>query len=203
MLLCVGRRPYTVGLGLDKLKIPVDEKGRIITDGHFRTNHPNIFAIGDCIQGPMLAHKAEDEGVICVESIVSGKPGHIDYNCVPSVIYTHPEVAWVGKTEAELKQAGVDYKVGKFPLSANSRARTNADFDGMVKVLAEAGTNKLLGTHFIGPMAGELINEAVLAMEHGASCEDIARTCHAHPTVAEAFKGANQQASFGKAINFI
>ena len=203
MLLCVGRRPYTVGLGLDRLKIPVDEKGRIITDGHFRTNYPNIFAIGDCIHGPMLAHKAEDEGVICVESIVSGIPGHIDYNCVPSVIYTHPEVAWVGKTEAELKQAGVDYKVGKFPLSANSRARTNADFDGMVKVLAETGTNKLLGAHFIGSMAGEIINEAVLAMEHGANCEDIARTCHAHPTVAEAFKGANQQASFGKAINFI
>ena len=202
-MLCVGRRPYTVSLGLDKLKIPVDEKGRIITDGHFRTNYPNIFAIGDCIHGPMLAHKAEDEGVICVESIVSGKPGHIDYNCVPSVIYTHPEVAWVGKTEAELKQAGVDYKVGKFPLSANSRARTNADFDGMVKVLAETGTNKMLGAHFLGSMAGELINEAVLAMEHGASCEDIARTCHAHPTVAEAFKGANQQVSFGKAINFI
>ena len=199
----MGRRPYTASLGLDKLKIPVDNKGRIITNGHFCTNYPNIFAIGDCIHGPMLAHKAEDEGVICVESIVTGKPAHINYNCVPSVIYTHPEVAWVGKTEEELKQEGVEYKVGRFPLSANSRARTNADFEGMVKVLGEKGTNKILGVHFLGSVAGELINEAVLAMEHGATCEDVARTCHAHPTVAEAFKGANQQISFGKAINFI
>ena len=202
LLLCVGRRPYTIGLGLENLNIPLDNKGRIITDGHFRTNYPNIFAIGDCIHGPMLAHKAEDEGVICVESIVNGKPGHIDYNCVPSVIYTHPEVGWVGKTEEELKKEGAEFNVGKFPLAANSRARTNADFEGLVKILGEKGSNRMLGAHILGSTAGELINEAVLAMEHGASCEDVARTCHAHPTVAEAFKGANQQVSFGKAINF-
>lgn len=148
----------------------------------------------------MLAHKAEDEGIICVEGM-NGGAVHIDYNCVPSVIYTHPEVAWVGKTEEQLQEEGVVYKIGKFPLVANSRAKTNDDTDGFVKVLADKETDKLLGCHFIGSVAGELINEAVLAMEYGASCEDIARVCHAHPTVSEALREANLAAYAGKAIN--
>ncbi|KAF4516773.1 hypothetical protein B566_EDAN004612 [Ephemera danica] len=160
-----------------------------------------IHAIGDCIHGPMLAHKAEDEGIVCVEGIAGG-PVHIDYNCVPSVIYTHPEVAWVGRTEEDLKSDGVEYRVGKFPFAANSRAKTNNETDGLVKILADKVTDRLLGAHIIGPGAGEIINEAVLAMEYGASCEDIARVCHAHPTCAEAFREANLAAYFGKPINF-
>ncbi|XP_076618297.1 dihydrolipoyl dehydrogenase, mitochondrial [Colletes latitarsis] len=201
LLLSVGRRPYTNNLGLEDMGIERDEKGRIPVNNRFQTVVPSIFAIGDCIHGPMLAHKAEDEGVITVEGIAGGAV-HIDYNCVPSVIYTHPEVGWVGKTEEDLKKEGVDYKVGKFPYLANSRAKTNLDTEGFVKVLADSKTDKILGVHMIGAVAGELINEAVLAMEYGASAEDVARTCHAHPTCAEALKEANLAAYFGKPINF-
>lgn len=180
LLVSVGRRPYTEGLGLESVGIVKDDRGRIPVNGRFQTIVPNIFAIGDCIHGPMLAHKAEDEGIVCVEGILGGAV-HIDYNCVPSVIYTHPEVAWVGKTEEDLKKEGVEYKVGKFPFAANSRAKTNDDTDGFVKVLADKATDRILGTHMIGPGVGELINEATLAMEYGAAAEDIARVCHAHP----------------------
>ncbi|XP_046678125.1 dihydrolipoyl dehydrogenase, mitochondrial [Homalodisca vitripennis] len=201
LLVCVGRRPYTVNLGLEEVGIERDEKGRIPVNSRFQTVIPSIFAIGDCIHGPMLAHKAEDEGIVCVEGIAGG-PVHIDYNCVPSVIYTHPEVGWVGRSEEDLKNDGVEYKVGKFPFAANSRAKTNNDTDGFVKVLADKLTDKILGVHIIGPGAGELINEAVLAMEYGASAEDVARVCHAHPTCSEALREANLAAYFGKAINF-
>lgn len=180
LLVSVGRRPYTEGLGLENVGIVKDDRGRIPVNGRFQTIVPNIFAIGDCIHGPMLAHKAEDEGIVCVEGILGGAV-HIDYNCVPSVIYTHPEVAWVGKTEEDLKKEGVEFKVGKFPFAANSRAKTNDDTDGFVKVLADKATDRILGTHMIGPGVGELINEATLAMEYGASSEDVARVCHAHP----------------------
>lgn len=201
LLVCVGRRPYTNNLGLEDLGIERDEKGRIPVNSRFQTVVPSIFAIGDCIHGPMLAHKAEDEGVITVEGIAGGAV-HIDYNCVPSVIYTHPEVGWVGKSEEDLKKEGIAYKVGKFPHLANSRAKTNLDTDGFAKVLADSTTDKILGVHMIGAVAGELINEAVLAMEYGASAEDVARTCHAHPTCAEALKEAHLAAYFGKPINF-
>jgi len=201
LLVSVGRRPYTEGLGLDAVGIVKDDKGRIPVNGNFQTIVPSIYAIGDCIHGPMLAHKAEDEGLICVEGMNGGHV-HIDYNCVPSVVYTHPEVAWVGKSEEQLKQEGVEYKIGKFPFMANSRAKTNNETDGFVKVLADKATDRVLGTHIIGPAAGELINEAVLAMEYGASAEDVARVCHAHPTCAEALREANVAAAFGKPINF-
>ncbi|XP_031827168.1 dihydrolipoyl dehydrogenase, mitochondrial [Nomia melanderi] len=201
LLVCVGRRPYTQNLGLEDMGIERDEKGRIPVNSRFQTVVPSIFAIGDCIHGPMLAHKAEDEGVITVEGIAGGAV-HIDYNCVPSVIYTHPEVGWVGKSEEDLKKEGIAYKVGKFPHLANSRAKTNLDTEGFVKVLADNTTDKILGVHMIGSVAGELINEAVLAMEYGASAEDVARTCHAHPTCAEALKEAHLAAYFGKPINF-
>lgn len=180
LLVSVGRRPYTEGLGLENVGIVKDDRGRVPVNGQFQTIVPSIYAIGDCIHGPMLAHKAEDEGIVCVEGILGG-PVHIDYNCVPSVIYTHPEVAWVGKSEEDLKKEGVEYKVGRFPFMANSRAKTNDDTDGFVKVLADKTTDRILGTHMIGPAVGELINEAVLAMEYGASAEDVARVCHAHP----------------------
>ncbi|XP_064607210.1 dihydrolipoyl dehydrogenase, mitochondrial-like [Liolophura sinensis] len=201
LLVCIGRRPYTSNLGLDNLGISTDNKGRIPVNSRFQTSVPSVYAIGDCIEGPMLAHKAEDEGIICVEGICGGAV-HIDYNCVPSVIYTHPEVAWVGKNEEQLKEEGVPYNIGKFPLAANSRAKTNNDTDGLVKVLSHKETDRLLGAHIIGSVAGELINEAALAMEYGASAEDIARVCHAHPTVAEAFREANLAAYSGKPINF-
>ncbi|XP_063227616.1 dihydrolipoyl dehydrogenase, mitochondrial isoform X2 [Bacillus rossius redtenbacheri] len=201
LLVCVGRRPYTQNLGLEEIGIERDEKGRIPVNSRFQTVIPNIFAIGDCIHGPMLAHKAEDEGIVCVEGIAGG-PVHIDYNCVPSVIYTHPEVAWVGRTEEDLKSEGVEYKVGKFPFAANSRAKTNNETDGFVKILGDKVTDRILGAHIIGPGAGELIAEACLAMEYGASCEDVARVCHAHPTCSEAFREANLSAFFGKAVNF-
>lgn len=201
LLVCVGRRPYTENLGLQELGIQMDERKRVVVNNRFQTNIPNIYAIGDCVPGPMLAHKAEDEGIICVEGIAGG-PVHIDYNCVPSVIYTFPEVAWVGKSEEELKAAGVDIKVGKFPMAANSRAKTNNETDGLVKIIGDKKTDRLLGCHMIGSVAGEMINEACLAMEYGASCEDIARVCHAHPTCSEAFREANLAAYFGKPINF-
>ncbi|XP_050430315.1 dihydrolipoyl dehydrogenase, mitochondrial [Adelges cooleyi] len=201
LLVSVGRRPYTENLGLEENSIERDAKGRIPVNSRFQTVIPNVFAIGDCIHGPMLAHKAEDEGIVCVEGI-TGAPVHIDYNCVPSVIYTHPEVAWVGKSEEDLKNEGVDYKIGKFPFAANSRAKTNNETDGFIKVVADKATDKLLGCHLIGPGVGEIVNEVVLAMEYGASCEDIARVCHAHPTCSEALREANLAAYFGKAINF-
>lgn len=201
LLVSIGRRPYTYNLGLEDMGIERDEKGRVPVNSRFQTVIPSIYAIGDCIHGPMLAHKAEDEGIITVEGIAGGAV-HIDYNCVPSVIYTHPEVGWVGKTEEDLKKEGIDYKIGKFPHLANSRAKTNMETDGFVKVLADKNTDKILGVHMIGSVAGELINEAVLAMEYGASAEDVARTCHAHPTCAEAWKEACLAAYFGKPINF-
>ncbi|KAI5627049.1 dihydrolipoyl dehydrogenase, mitochondrial [Silurus asotus] len=201
LLVCVGRRPYTSDLGLENVGIELDNRGRIPVNNRFQTKVPSIFAIGDVVAGPMLAHKAEDEGIICVEGMAGGAV-HIDYNCVPSVIYTHPEVAWVGKNEEQLKEEGIPYKIGKFPFAANSRAKTNADTDGLVKVLSHKETDRMLGAHILGSGAGEMINEAALAMEYGASCEDVARVCHAHPTVSEAFREANLAASFGKAINF-
>ncbi|XP_078727612.1 dihydrolipoyl dehydrogenase, mitochondrial isoform X2 [Lampetra fluviatilis] len=201
LLVCVGRRPFTAGLGLEELGIALDNRGRVPINNRFQTSIPNIYAIGDVVAGPMLAHKAEDEGIICVEGMAGGAV-HIDYNCVPSVIYTHPEVAWIGKTEEQLKEEGVPYKIGKFPFAANSRAKTNADTDGLVKILAHKETDRMLGAHILGSGAGEMINEAALAMEYGASCEDVARVCHAHPTVSEAFREANLAATFGKAINF-
>jgi len=201
LLVCVGRRPYTDSLGLDNIGVRVDPKGKIPVNERFQTNIENIYAIGDVIDGPMLAHKAEDEGIICVEGMLGGVP-HINYDCVPSVVYTHPEVAWVGKTEEDVKSAGTPYKIGSFPMAANSRSKTNQDTDGLVKVIAHKDTDRLLGVHIVSSVAGELINEATLAMEYGASAEDIARVCHAHPTVGEALKEACVAAYVGKPINF-
>lgn len=201
LLVCIGRRPYTQNLGLENVGIELDKRGRIPVNSHFQTLVPSIYAIGDVIAGPMLAHKAEDEGIICVEGICGGSP-HIDYLCVPSVVYTHPEVAWVGRSEEMCKDEKIDYKIGKFPLAANSRAKTNNDTDGIVKVLAHKDTDRILGVHIVASCAGELINEAVLAMEYGASAEDVARVCHAHPTVSEALREAHLAAYCGKAINF-
>jgi len=201
ILVCVGRRPYTDGLGLESVGIEVNKQGQIPVDDNFQTSCPSVYSIGDCIRGAMLAHKAEDEGIICVEHL-AGKDVHIDYNCVPSVIYTHPEVAWVGKTEEDLKAEGVSYKIGSFPFMANSRAKTVNDSEGFVKILSDKTTDKILGVHIIGPIAGEMIAEGVLAMEYGATAEDIARVCHAHPTMSEAFKEAAGSAAFGKTINF-
>ena len=189
VLLSIGRRAFTDGLGLEAVGVVLDELGRVMIDSHFRTNVDGIHAIGDVVAGPMLAHKAEDEGMACVE-IIAGQSGHVNYDTIPGVVYTWPEVATVGKTEEELKAAGVDYTVGKFPFMANSRGRTNAQTDGFVKLLADAATDRVLGVHIIGPDAGEMIAEAVLAMEFGASAEDIARTCHAHPTLSEAVREA-------------
>ncbi len=189
VLVAVGRRPHTNGLGLETAGVAVDNKGRITTDAHFRTNVPGIHAIGDVIAGPMLAHKAEEEGVAVAE-ILAGQAGHVNYETVPGVVYTWPEVATVGKSEEELKSAGIAYKAGKFPFTANSRARCNADTDGFVKILADAKTDRVLGAHIIGPEAGTLIHECVMAMEFGASAEDIARAFHGHPTLNEAVKEA-------------
>lgn len=189
VLVAIGRRPYTEGLGLSEVGVALDPKGRVKTDKNFATNVPGIRAIGDVIAGPMLAHKAEDEG-IAVAEIIAGGHGHVNYDAIPSVVYTHPEVAWVGKTEEQLKADGAQYNVGMFPFLANSRAKTVDDAEGFVKVLADAETDRLLGVHIIGPSAGELIAEAVLGLEYGASSEDIARTCHAHPTLSEALKEA-------------
>jgi dihydrolipoamide dehydrogenase len=200
VLVSTGRRPYTEGLGLENLGIQKDKLGRIEVDNHFRTAVPNIYAIGDCINGPMLAHKAEEEGIAAVETI-AGFAGHVNYDAIPGVVYTYPEVASVGKTEEELKAAGIAYNKGNFPFSANSRARANGSTDGFVKVLADAKTDKILGAHIIGPNAGEMISEAVIAIEYGASSEDIARTCHAHPTLSEAFKEACMD-TYDKPIHF-
>ena len=189
LLVSVGRRPYTDSLGLDKINIQLDNRGRIPVDAQYKTSNPSIYAIGDVIKGPMLAHKAEDEGVAVAEIMVGQKP-HVNYDAIPGVVYTHPEVATVGKTEEELKADQIPYKVGKFPLSANSRARAIGESDGFVKILAHRDSDRILGVHIIGPEAGTIIAEAVLAIEYGASSEDIARTCHAHPTLNEAFKEA-------------
>ncbi|KAF9779217.1 hypothetical protein BJ322DRAFT_1089218 [Thelephora terrestris] len=189
VLVSVGRRPYTKGLGLENIGVEVDNRGRIVIDDQFNTSIPGIKCIGDVTFGPMLAHKAEEEGIAAVEYLKSGH-GHVNYNAIPSVVYTHPEVAWVGKTEQDLKKEGVQYKIGKFPFMANSRAKTNMDSEGFVKIIAEKESDKILGVHIIGPNAGEMISEAVLAVEYGASSEDIARTTHAHPTLSEAFKEA-------------
>jgi dihydrolipoamide dehydrogenase len=189
VLLSIGRRPYTQGLGLEKAGVKVDNRGRVEIDDHFQTNVKGIYAIGDVVRGAMLAHKAEDEGVVVAE-IIAGQSGHINYDAIPSVVYTFPEVASVGKTEEQLKEAGVAYKSGKFPFMANGRARAMAAVDGFVKILADAKTDRVLGCHIVGPEAGTLIAEVALAMEFGASAEDIARTCHAHPTLNEAVKEA-------------
>jgi dihydrolipoamide dehydrogenase len=189
VLVAVGRRPYTEGLGLENVGIQLDERKRIKTDAHFQTTVPGIYAIGDVIAGPMLAHKAEDEGVVCAEHLAGQKP-HINYDAIPGVVYTWPEVGAVGKTEEELKQAGTAYKTGKFPFTANGRARAMGDTEGFVKILADTITDRVLGVHIVGPDAGTLIAEAAMAIEFGASAEDIARTCHAHPTLNEAVKEA-------------
>ncbi len=188
VLVAIGRRPYTDGLGLETVGVATDKRG-FIEASHFKTNVDGIYAIGDCIAGPMLAHKAEDDAVACVE-IIAGKAGHVNYDLVPNVVYTYPEVASVGKTEEELKRDGVAYKVGKFPFAANSRAKTNHETDGFAKVLADAQTDRVLGAHIIGVGAGELIAEVVSVMEFGGASEDIARTCHAHPTRSEAVRQA-------------
>jgi dihydrolipoamide dehydrogenase len=189
LLVAVGRVPYTDGLGLDEAGVRRDEKGRIAVDDHFKTSAGSIYAIGDVIRGAMLAHKGEDEGIALAE-LLAGQAGHVNYDVIPSVVYTVPEVAAVGKTEEELKQAGTGYKVGKFPFLANARAKSNQTGDGFVKVLADAKTDRVLGVHIIGPMAGELIHECAVLMEFGGSSEDLARTCHAHPTFSEAVKEA-------------
>jgi len=187
LLIAVGRKPNTEKLNLEKVGIKLDNKKRIIVDKKYQTNIKNIFAIGDAIEGPMLAHKAEDEG-IAVAELINGQEGHVNYGVIPGVVYTSPEVAMVGKTEEQLKKERVDYKLGKFSLIANSRAKTINETDGFVKMLADSKTDKVLGVHIIGSNAGELIAEMVLAMEFGASSEDIARTCHAHPTFSESIK---------------
>ena len=189
VLLAIGRTPYTAGLGLNDAGVECDERGRVITDRRFATNVPGVFAIGDVVVGPMLAHKAEDEGVAVAE-ILAGQAGHVNYQAIPSVIYTWPEVATVGATEEELKKSGTAYTVGKFPFTANGRARAMGDTDGFVKILADRTTDRVLGAHILGPDAGTLIAEMVTAMEFGASAEDVARICHAHPTLSEAVKEA-------------
>lgn len=199
VLVSTGRKPYTDGLGLDTVGVELDERGRVKTDGHFRTNVEGIYAIGDVIAGPMLAHKAEDEGVAVAE-ILAGQAGHVNYDVIPGVVYTSPEVASVGKTEEELKKAGVEYNAGKFPFSANGRARSMLKTDGFVKVLADKKTDRVLGVHIVGFGAGEMIHEAAVLMEFGGSSEDLARTCHAHPTMSETVKEA-ALATFAKPIH--
>ncbi len=199
VLVATGRRPYADGLGLKEAGVEMDERGRVKTDGHLRTNVPGIYAIGDVVAGPMLAHKAEDEGVAVAETI-AGQAGHVNYDVIPSVVYTSPEVASVGKTEEELKKAGIEYKVGKFPFSANGRARAMLHTDGFVKILADKHNDRVLGVHIVGFGAGEMIHEAAVLMEFGGSSEDLARTCHAHPTMSEAVKEA-ALATFFKPIH--
>jgi len=200
VLVAIGRVPYTEGLGLEALGVKKDNRGRILVDPHFRTNVEGVYAIGDVIAGPMLAHKAEDEGVAVAE-ILAGQAGHVNYDVIPNVVYTYPEIASVGKTEEELKAAGIAYNVGKFPFTANPRAKVNLTTEGFVKILADAKTDRVLGVHILGPDAGNMIGEAAVAMEFGASSEDIARTCHAHPTLSEAIK-ESALAVAKRAINF-
>ncbi|HEY1857768.1 dihydrolipoyl dehydrogenase [Acidocella sp.] len=199
VLLSIGRYAYTEGLNLAAAGVETDERGRVKTDAHFATNVPGVYAIGDVIAGPMLAHKAEDEGVAVAERL-AGQAGHVNYDAIPSVVYTWPEVAAVGKTEEELKAAGVSYVVGKFPFTANGRARAMGATDGFVKVLSEKGTDRLLGAHILGPDAGTLIAELTTAIEFGASAEDVGRICHAHPTLSEAVKEAALAAD-GRALH--
>ena len=189
VLVSVGRRPYTEGLGLEAVGVACDEHGRVMVDDGFATNISGVYAIGDVIRGPMLEHKAAEEGIALAERL-AGQKTSVDYDAIPAVIYTWPEVASVGRTEEELKAAGISYRIGKFPFTANPRARTNGYTEGFVKILAESETDRVLGVHIIGPDAGTLIAEATLAKEFGASAEDIARTCHAHPTLSEAIKEA-------------
>jgi dihydrolipoamide dehydrogenase len=199
VLVAVGRVPYTDGLGLEAAGVKLDNRGRVEVDHHYATNIPGIYAIGDVIKGPMLAHKAEDEGIALAE-LLAGQAGHVNYGVIPGVVYTSPEVAAVGKTEEELKAEGVDYKAGKFLFLANGRAKANQTTDGFVKVLADAKTDRVLGVHIVGPQAGELIHEAAVLMEFGGSAEDLARTCHAHPTLSEAVKEAAMSVA-GRAIH--
>ena len=188
VLVAIGRRPYTEGLGLEALGVAT-ERGQVVIDGHFATNVPGVYAIGDVVRGPMLAHKAEDEGVALAE-ILAGQAGHVNYDVIPGVVYTSPEVAVVGKSEDDLKAAGIAYNVGKFPFTANGRARAMRHTEGFVKILADAATDRVLGAHIVGFGAGEMIHEVVVLMEFGGSAEDLARTCHAHPTMSEAIKEA-------------
>ena len=189
VLVAIGRRPFVEGLGLDKAGVKLTPRGRIQVDAHFQTSVPGIYAIGDVIDGPMLAHKASEDGIACVETL-AGQKGHVNWDLVPSVVYTQPEVAWVGKTEEQLKAAAVAYKIGKYPFTADPRSRANGATEGFVKVLADKGTDRVLGVHIIGAEAGTMIAEACVAMEFSASAEDIGRICHAHPTVSEALKEA-------------
>jgi dihydrolipoamide dehydrogenase len=189
VLVAIGRVPYTEGLGLETVGVQKDNRGRVVVDAHFATHAPGIYAIGDVIAGPMLAHKAEDEGVAVAE-ILAGQAGHVNYDVIPNVVYTQPEIASVGKTEEELKEAGIAYKSGKFPFTANGRAKVNHQTEGFVKILADAHTDRVLGVHIVSADAGNMIAEAAVAMEFGAAAEDIARTCHAHPTLSEAVKEA-------------
>jgi dihydrolipoamide dehydrogenase len=199
VLIATGRKPYTEGLGLKEAGVALDNRGRVEIDNHFQTSVPGIYAIGDVVRGPMLAHKAEDEGVAVAE-ILAGQAGHVNYDVIPGVVYTQPEVASVGKTEEELKAAGIAYKVGKFPFTANGRARAMLATDGFVKVLADKDTDRVLGVHIVGFGAGEMIHEAAVLMEFGGSSEDLGRTCHAHPTMSEAVKEA-ALATFAKPIH--
>jgi dihydrolipoamide dehydrogenase len=199
VLLAVGRVPNTDGLALDTLDIELDQRGRIPVDDHFATSAEGVYAIGDVIRGPMLAHKAEEEGVACVEHLATGH-GHVDYDAIPNVVYTSPEVASVGKTEEELKEAGREYRKGSFPFLANGRARALGHTEGRVKILADAKTDRILGVHVLGPRAGDLIAEAAVAIAFGASSEDLARACHAHPTLPEVMKEAAMAVS-GRAIH--
>ena len=189
VLVAIGRVPYTEGLGLEAAGVKRDNRGRVVVDRHFASSVPGIYAIGDVIAGPMLAHKAEDEGVAVAE-ILAGQAGHVNYDVIPNVVYTYPEIASVGKSEEELKEGGIAYRAGKFPFTANPRARVNLTPEGFVKILADAGTDRVLGVHIVSADAGNMIAEAAMAMEFGASSEDIARTCHAHPTLSEAVKEA-------------
>jgi dihydrolipoamide dehydrogenase len=189
VLVSIGRVPFTEGLGLEDVGVKKDNKGRVVVDAHYATSVPGIYAIGDVIAGPMLAHKAEDEGVAVAE-ILAGQAGHVNYDVIPNVVYTYPEIASVGKSEEELKESGVAYKVGKFPFTANGRAKVNLQTEGFVKILADAATDRVLGVHIVGADAGNMIAEAAVAMEFGAASEDIARTCHPHPTLSEAVREA-------------
>ena len=200
MIVSIGRVPNTIGLQPEAVGLALDERGFIAVDDHCHTNLPNVWAVGDVVRGPMLAHKAEEEGVAVAERI-AGKHGHVNFNTIPWVIYTSPEIAWVGKTEQQLKAEGIAYNAGTFPFMANGRARALGDTSGMVKFLADARTDEILGVHIIGPMASELIAEAVVAMEFRASAEDIARICHAHPSLSEATKEA-ALAVDKRALNF-
>jgi dihydrolipoamide dehydrogenase len=195
VLVAIGRRPFTDGLGLDEVGVKRDERGRVAIDAHFATSVPGVYAIGDVVAGPMLAHKAEDEGVALAE-ILAGQAGHVNYGVIPNVVYTMPEIASVGRTEEELKADGVEYRAGKFPFTANGRARAMGQKDGFVKVLADAKTDRVHGVHIVGPAAGEMIHEAAVLMEFSGSAEDLARTCHAHPTLSEAVKEAALAAWF-------